>query len=328
MADLELSTQMIIHEAKARGYDVDILDRLNNFIRIRGKGRTEYIMQATRTRADSYISPLIMENKSVTKEILKLSGIQVPYGEVFSSELDLRETHSAWKDKAFVIKPNSSNFGISVFLFPDGADEDRFNYAVETAFHSSPKSDKQVLIEELFAGKEYRFLVIGDFVRAVLHRIPANVTGDGSSTIAELVKRKNDNPLRGEGYTKPLERITLGRTELMVLQSQGDDFDTVPETSQNIYLRENANISTGGDSIDFTDDVHSSYKDIAAAASRAVGANISGVDMIIQNIAVPANGKNYSIIELNYNPALHIHDFPAVGKNRNVEAHVLNLLGL
>ena len=60
-------------------------------------------------------------------------------------------------------------------------------------------------------GKEYRFLVMGDQVVGVLHRVPANVVGDGVHTIEQLVHEKNKDPLRGKGYKTPLEKIQLGK---------------------------------------------------------------------------------------------------------------------
>ena len=64
---LELSTQLIIKEALERNIEVEVLDWHDNFIRLKKNDKVEYIKQATRTSADSYIAPLIMENKEVTK---------------------------------------------------------------------------------------------------------------------------------------------------------------------------------------------------------------------------------------------------------------------
>ena len=66
---LELSTQLIIKEALERNIEVEVLDWHDNFIRLKND-KVEYIKQATRTSADSYIAPLIMENK-ITKLVLK-----------------------------------------------------------------------------------------------------------------------------------------------------------------------------------------------------------------------------------------------------------------
>ena len=187
--------------------------------------------------------------------------------------------------------------------------------------------DNFVIIEEYIEGKEYRFLVIGDETVAILHRVPANVTGDGVHTIEQLVESKNQDPLRGKGYVTPLEKIHLGEVEKDFLRTQDLDLQSVPQKDEVIYLRENSNISTGGDSVDFTDDIPEGYKSIAVRAAHVVGAKICGVDMIIRNITEEPTDSNYAIIELNFNPALHIHDFPYKGKNRHVEKKILLLLG-
>jgi glutamate--cysteine ligase len=124
-----------------------------------------------------------------------------------------------------------------------------------------------------------------------------------------------------------LEKITLGQIEKEYLAFRGKDFCTIPQSDETVYLRENSNISTGGDSIDFTDEIIDEYKVIAVLAAKAVGAKICGADIIIQDIKAKPQKNNHSIIELNFNPALHIHDYPYRGSNRQVEKKVLDLLG-
>jgi glutamate--cysteine ligase len=94
-----------------------------------------------------------------------------------------------------------------------------------------------------------------------------------------------------------------------------------------VYLRENSNISTGGDSIDFTDDIPDSYKQIAVMAAKTLNVVITGLDMIIPDIAQEANSENYAIIELNFNPAIHIHCHPFQGKNRPLNEKLMDALG-
>lgn len=320
---LELSTAMLIKAAENRGIEVDILDPEDNFIRLKKGSQTEYVKQATKTSADPYIVPLIMENKEVTKLILREHQINAPKGIKIRTIKEALENGEQFKGRDIVIKPNSTNFGLGVVILKAADREKNYRTALETAF----KYDNTVLIEEFIPGKEYRFLIIGDEVVAILHRIPANVLGDGVRTIAELVAEKNENPLRGAGYVTPLEKLKLGPLEIDYLKIQKKTIDDVPHQGETVYLRENSNISTGGDSIDFTDDIMAEYKAIAVQAAKAVGAKICGADMIIQDIALKPDAKNHSIIELNFNPALHIHNFPYLGKNRHVEEKVLDLLG-
>jgi len=114
----------------------------------------------------------------------------------------------------------------------------------------------------------------------------------------------------------------------MFLKTQALDFECIPQNDQIIYLRENSNISTGGDSIDFTDEMHQSYKDIAVAAAKALKVKITGLDMIVRTISEVATKSNYTIIELNFNPAIHIHCYPFIGKNRRLDEKILDALEL
>ena len=150
-----------------------------------------------------------------------------------------------------MIKPVTTNFGIGVTLLNTPFSEDSFKKTLKSAFDH----DSSVIVENLVEGKEYRFLVIGGEVKAVCHRVPANVIGDGDSSIKELVRLKNEDPRRGRGHRKPLEIIEMGEVEKEFLEGQGKGFDYVPEKDEVAYLRGNSNISTGGDSIDVTDQV-------------------------------------------------------------------------
>lgn len=320
---LELSTSMLIDTALKRGIDVEILDWDDNFIRLKKGNQIEYVKQATKTSADSYIAPLIMENKEVTKMILREKHLNVPEGIRIKSVSEAMENFYRFKARDIVVKPKSTNFGLGISIIKGMASENDYRNAVENAF----KYGDSVLIEDFISGKEYRFLIIGNEVAAILHRMPANVVGNGVLTIEELVAEKNMNPLRGTGYVTPLEKLRLDQTEIDFLKMHKKTIKDIPGNGETIYLRENSNISTGGDSVDFTDDIIEDYKQIAVWSAAAVGAKICGADIIIQDIHKKPDSQNYSIIELNFNPALHIHNYPYQGQNRHVEEKVLDLLG-
>ncbi|HAX71980.1 MAG TPA: bifunctional glutamate--cysteine ligase GshA/glutathione synthetase GshB [Firmicutes bacterium] len=319
--DLELSTQILIRESLKRGIKVQMLDRQENFIALKKHNHIEYIKQATKTSLDQYSTVLLMENKLVTKLVLESHGINVPRGGMYESLSTAQANIKKYLNHPIVVKPKSTNFGLGISIFPNGAGEEDLNKAIEIAF----SNDTTILIEEFIKGKEYRFLVIEDEVVGILHRVPANVCGDGIHSIKELVAIKNQSPLRGKGYKKPLEKIIIDESAMMFLKAQGYTPDSVLEAGKIVYLRENSNISTGGDSLDFTDEIPQYYKDVAVAASKAVGAVICGVDMMIENLNAP--DYKHAIIELNFNPAIHIHCFPYKGKQRNIPKKILKALG-
>ncbi|MRT93611.1 bifunctional glutamate--cysteine ligase GshA/glutathione synthetase GshB [Ancylomarina sp. 16SWW S1-10-2] len=320
---LELSTQLLLKAALRRGVEFDILDQNENFVRLKQGDKVEYVMQATRTSLDNYSSVLMMENKLVTKTVLDEFGICVPGGMNYVFKEKALSDFELFQGKAIVIKPKSTNFGLGISILKENNKEEVYQRAVEIAF----EHDNSILIEDFVSGREFRFFVMGDKVVGILHRVPANVKGDGKLTIRELVEKKNLDPLRGKGYVTPLEKISMGEAETMFLADQNLTFENIPELDEIVYLRENSNISTGGDSIDFTDDIHQSYKDIAVKATKALDVKITGLDMMILDVKAPATDKNYSIIEMNFNPAIHIHCYPYIGKNRYLNEKVLDALG-
>ncbi len=320
--DLELSTQLLLKAAVKRGIRFEIIDRDENFVVLQKGSHKEYVKQATKTSLDSYSTVLIMENKIVTKKVLKGQGIQVPEGTSYRNIEDAILDYEKYQGKQIVIKPKSTNFGLGITIFTNQFTKEDFQQAFEMAF----EHDQTVLLEDFMMGKEYRFLVMGEEVVGILHRVPANIIGDGKQTIEQLIHEKNKDPLRGKGYKTPLEKIQLGEAEKMFLRNQFKSPFDVPEIGETVYLRENSNISTGGDSIDFTDEIDETYKQIAVQAAKAAGATFCGVDMMIQDTSVGAMESNYSIIEINFNPAIHIHCYPYQGVNRKADDKILDLL--
>jgi len=320
--NLELSTQILMKEAIKTGIFVEVIDPLDNFIVLSKGEKIEYVKQATKTSKDSYITMLMMENKTVTKKVLEKHKICVPKGIELTKAQNIALAAAKYEKKPIVVKPKSTNFGTGISIFPEGASKEDIVSALEIGF----KYDDTVLIEAFAKGLEYRFLVIGDTVAGILHRVPANVAGDGIHTIRELVEEKNKDTLRGKGYKTPLEKIQLDTSSELFLKQKVIDFNTVPKESELIYLRENSNISTGGDSIDYTDSIPERFKLIAVQATKAVGAKFCGVDMMLEDYQ--NEESNYSIIELNFNPAIHIHSFPYKGTERNIASRVLTVLGL
>ncbi|MGL5689863.1 MAG: hypothetical protein ACRDD8_03490, partial [Bacteroidales bacterium] len=60
---------------------------------------------------------------------------------------------------------------------------------------------------------------------------------------------------------------------------------------------------------------------------RVLNVAITGVDIMITDINSEANVTNYAIIEMNFNPAIHIHCYPYKGENRHANDKVLDALG-
>ncbi|HHT7804399.1 TPA: bifunctional glutamate--cysteine ligase GshA/glutathione synthetase GshB [Streptococcus suis] len=322
--NMELSTQMILFDAIQLGLHVEILDEEDQFLKLWHGNHIEYIKNGNMTSKDNYVIPLAMANKVVTKKILDQAGFPVPAGAEFSNKEEALRYYGQVASSAIVVKPKSTNFGLGISIFQEPASLADYEKALDIAF----SEDSHVLVEEFVSGTEYRFFILDGKCEAVLLRVAANVVGDGQSTIRELVDQKNQDPLRGRDHRSPLEIINLGDIELLMLEQQGYTPDTVLPEGVQAFLRGNSNISTGGDSIDMTDQMDQSYKQLAAAMATAMGAWACGVDLIIPDRTKPASKEepNCTCIELNFNPAMYLHTYTYAGPGQSITPKILRKL--
>ena len=322
--EMELSTQMLLFDAIQKGIHFEILDEQDQFLKLWHKDHVEYVKNGNMTSKDNYVVPLAMANKTVTKKILADAGFPVPAGDEFTSLEQGLAYYPLIKDKQIVVKPKSTNFGLGISIFQEPASLDNYQKALEIAF----AEDTAVLVEEFIPGTEYRFFILDGRCEAVLLRVAANVVGDGKHTIRELVAQKNANPLRGRDHRSPLEIIDLGDIEQLMLTQQGYTPDDMLPEGKKVNLRRNSNISTGGDSIDVTETMDSSYQELAAAMATSMGAWACGVDLIIPDKTQPASKEkpHCTCIELNFNPSMYIHTYCAEGPGQAITPKILDKL--
>ena len=319
--NMELSTQMLMFDIIQKGVNLEILDENDQFLKIWHQNHVEYVKNGNMTSKDNYVVPLAMENKIVTKKILEEHGFPVPHGTEFSDKNSALRYYPFIKDKAIVVKPKSTNFGLGISIFKESASLEAYEKSLDIAF----SEDKDLLVEDYIVGTEYRFFVLDGKCEAVLLRVAANVVGDDQHSIRELVALKNANPLRGRDHRSPLEIIDLGEIELLMLEQAGYTPDDILPQGVRVDLRGNSNISTGGDSIDYTDIMDDSYKILAAQMATAMGAWACGVDLIIPDYTVPASQKNpnCTCLELNFNPSMYMHTYCETGPGQAITPKIL-----
>lgn len=314
--NFEATTQIIIAEIIKRKLPFKIIDPDNNLIAVKYDNREYIIHEGTISDANSLIAYWISNDKWMTKQFLSLSGIRHARGVLLKAGEDHKK--ASLPSFPLVVKPYNTDHGIAVTAgITDGA---QLVQALDRAFRHSDK----VIVEEYYPGREYRFLVIDGMVRAVAYRDPANVTGDGETTMRELIEKKNLG--RGDDYRYPLLKIKVDEEVERNIDEQGLTLSFVLPKGQKVYLRKNSNLSTGGDSIDVTDTMPAFYKEVAVRAAQAATLRLAGVDIIIREPDAVPSEDDYIVVELNAPAMLSMHDFPWLGKNRNVEKYVLDCI--
>ncbi|HZK83551.1 MAG TPA: cyanophycin synthetase [Desulfosporosinus sp.] len=306
---LGVSTQVIVDACQARGIPVHRLNE-GSLLQL-GYGRYQRRIQATITGETSSIGVDIAGDKEMTKKILADGGVPVPGGHIVRTEVEALEAFRKMK-AVVVMKPLHGNQGKGVTLQISNEAE------AKAAFKVAQTYGDWVIVEDYIEGQHYRLVVVGERLIAAAKRIPAHVIGDGLLTISELVTQINKDPLRGEGHELALTKLRIDPVVLLTLTQRGLTLSSVPEQGEVVYLRDSANLSTGGTAEDVTDRVHPDNVDLVIYASKLIGLDVAGIDLVIEDIEASYRQKKGHIIEVNAAPGIRMHHFPSVGKARDV----------
>lgn len=257
-------------------------------------------------------------NKEATKAFLRAKGLPLARSDLFAAaEGEDAVRYAGFLGYPVVLKAISGQGGAGVW--PNIQNERDLRDLWAANVHEG-----QYMIEKHVEGGDFRFLVVSGEVVAVLERRPPSVQGDGLSTVDQLIAARND--LRAKS-NNPVHKIIEEPAIDVALSRKGVDRSDVPEAGQTILLGFTANISSGGDGFDRTNEALADHKRLAIRAVAAIrGLKVGGVDILIKDFADPAIEGNCTILEINHNPMLSMHHFPWVGKPQDVCSKVLDAI--
>ncbi len=318
----DIKSVMLQCAAEERGLDVT---RLSSRVVLVDAGAAEpLVFYNLNGPSSSQGGKYLCDAKHLTRRLLDEQGFAVTASRLLSAD----DADQAWGfasslDAPAVVKPNNLSRGKGVTTGITGEDSFRAAWERARSCHPNQRRTPELLVEEQFTGDDYRFFVVlGETptVFATLRR-RSSVLGDGERTVEALVKRKNRrrsrNPYLG---TYP---IPTDPTELDLLRASERDTTYVPGPDERVFLRSVSNLSSGGDSLDYTDRVHAGFRDIVIEAVRTIpGMRYAGVDIIAPSVRAAPTPHNHIISEVEYSPAPITH-FPWYGQSRDMAGTVL-----
>jgi cyanophycin synthetase len=311
------STASIVEEAVSRG--IPFLRLNKRSLVMLGHGVNQKRIQSTIVCTTSNIAVDIACDKEETKSLLEAAFIPVPQGKIIYDEEELAEAINTL-GYPLVIKPIDGNHGRGITVNISSHEK-----ALE-ALAFAQKISCGVIVEKFITGNDYRFLVINYKLVAVAKRTPAAVTGDGKSTILQLIEEANRDERRGDGHSNVLTRIVVDEVTETILREKNLSLDSVLKENETLYLKYTANISTGGTSTDVTDIIHPANAILAERVARIVGLDICGIDIMAPCITTPIRENGGAVLEVNAAPGFRMHLNPTTGLARNVAAPVVDML--
>jgi cyanophycin synthetase len=277
---------------------------------------------ATTFDSDSHLDSDFTTRKDDCKTFLDTLGFPVPTGSVvrlLEDALNVAEQIGY----PVAVKPVTGHKGIGVTA--NIQDDVELEAAYRRAVRAIPEDQPvNILVETSITGKDFRLLCVNGRFVAATERRPAFVTGDGKLTIAELIERENRSPSRSDTPTSPLGKIKVDDAMEIYLEQQGLTLATIPNPDQIVYLRKVANLSSGGFSIDATQNLHPDNIILAQDIAQHFRLTCLGIDLVAEDLTRSWKDGNFGIIEINSAPGISMHLRPAIGHPVDVTSAILN----
>jgi len=311
-------SKIYINSALKEGFKVKVVDP--NGLVLFQKELKEFPVYYCLLPCNTSVAASIAHNKNLTNKLLSEKKIPILQQKIVHNEQDLEKLKITFP---LTVKPNKGIGGKGVTTLVNTND------GLKKAFFLAQKFHPQVLIEKFHHGENYRLLVVDDKVIACCKRSPPMITGDGKKSVRELIasenkKRERLNKLK---KIKTLEKISIDSEVKRTLRINRLNLKTTVQKNKKLYLRENANLSTGGTVIALKESqLHPSFTECAIKATKTIGLKIAGVDIIATDIEKPCQLENASVIEINHNPGIRMHHFPSNGEAVDVASYILNYL--
>jgi D-alanine-D-alanine ligase-like ATP-grasp enzyme len=262
----------------------------------------------------SFVSGELTRCKDITHRLLQAHGLPTPKTESFyNKSYDRNKAEKALASLGYpiILKDAQGSESRGIFPFIGNASE-----AIDILERELPHF-RSMIAQEMVFGKEYRVLVLGEKVIGALEMIPPYVKGDGVSTVREIIGKKQDTTRRRTEFDEGLDRI---------LEEQGVSLEGIMPAESIAYIRRSSCLAEGGETRDVTDRVHGKVGEICVEASKVVGKELVGIDIMCEDISIDPGLQSFNIIEINGKPDLYIHYDPTHGETRNVVEDIVRFM--
>lgn len=266
-----------------------------------GTGKGSVLFRESLSEFDSCVGSEISRDKYLTSKYLTQFNLPVPKQVLITGPSIPREVLS--EPSKYVIKPVDSSKGNGITIKP--INKQTLMKAMTVARKCSPK--KLVIAEEFVLGEDYRILIVNKKVMAIAKRVPPYVIGNGIDTVADLVcalnAKRNSVPVTRKYY----RTLIIDDDVTQNLLSQAVTEASILEVGRIVYLRFNANMSTGGTVEDHLMDAHPDVIKMCEKLARLFPLNTFGLDYITTNISQSPIDTDGKILEINTTPGLDVH---------------------
>jgi D-alanine-D-alanine ligase-like ATP-grasp enzyme len=164
----------------------------------------------------------------------------------------------------------------------------------------------QFLIERQIAGDVFRLVVLDGQVLDVVHRLAPTVTGDGRSTVEELIFAEYERRIQANG-NPGLKPFAVDLDCLFSLKHAGVALDDVLPAGSTLRVRTASNYNNPADNRTLRTAISPDLRAEVVAAAETLGLRLAGVDVVTPTTTDALAVSGGAIIDVNETPGLHHH---------------------
>lgn len=284
----------------AKNFGARIEIRSHGLMQISKAGWITFVRQH-QMMFDSPLMLDVMGDKALTYQLLhQLRAPVVPHLLFSITELEdarrFLQTH-----RQVVVKPASGTGGgrgVTTGISTDG----QLKAAARLAARSGPR----LIVEKQIEGESYRLLFIhGSFIDAI-RRDPPHVTGDGRSTLRQLIEAENKSREHA-CPARALSPLVIDRDMANWLKSSNRTLSDIPARNEPVQVKRATNENARDGNLNVTSRVSQPIVSKCAELVQKLGVQFAGVDLICRNISGSFSPDNCCVGEINTTPGLHHH---------------------
>jgi D-aspartate ligase len=264
----------------------------------RGRASTRVYQQMV--DLDDPVTLELALDRSLTHRLLMEAGVQVPDRVEFAVRDCAPALAFLADDGPCVVKPavrTAFRSGAAVVVEQRGE--------LMRARTQVAAGSERLLIERLAAGDLFRLLLLDGALIGIVQILPAQLTGDGRSTIETLMATENERRISEGGAD--ISMLTVSPDMALTLERAGLTLSSVLERGRAIAIGSGVNNDASGNYVAFHNEVSPQLLAEAKAAQNAIGLRLVGIDVITPDPTKPLADTGGAVIEVSGAPELHHH---------------------
>ena len=252
-----------------------------------------------RVMLNDAVSIEIAEDKRLSRRLIAESGIPVPDW----CDFDARDARRGYEFLArqkppFVVKPATASGGKGITT------NVRLPSELRRAVITAARWDSQLMLEQQAEGDVYRLLVLDGEVVDLVRRLRPRLTGDGESTISELLLAENRRRLADPSS---FVGLPLDLDCLLTLKAQGLGLRSVPSRGATFTVRTVTNHNGEMENETVDGSISEELQADAASAAEILGLRLAALDIVTQDHQLGLRESGGVVLEVNPVPALYHH---------------------